>query len=133
MTSGEVNVPSRGILNGLRRNAWTRLTIVSFDLGTRPASPPLASPQIPAAGFAVHPISRSEPTSSKSSVPQSKTKAKAKAADVSKFAVSAERRDRPKRFKLDDWAHVPAKVLACWPDEGNVTVELPDGQRYTVS
>ena len=56
------------------------------------------------------------------------------AADVS-VAVKTDPAKRPtksKKFKIDDWAHVPAKVRLVWPDEGKVTVELPDGQRYTV-
>ena len=63
-------------------------------------------------------------------------KKKAVAADVTSFAITATLKDRPtktKKFKLGDWAHVPGMVRACWPDEGKVTLEWPDGQRYTVN
>lgn len=58
------------------------------------------------------------------------------AADATMFAITATVKDRAtktKKFKLGDWTHVPAMVRACWPDEGKVTLELPDGQRYTVN
>ena len=75
---------------------------------------------------------RKAPTSSKSSTRKPLTKA----SQATTFAIAATLRDRAtktKKFKLGDWAHVPGIVRACWPEEGKVTLELPDGQRCTVN
>ena len=81
------------------------------------------------------PVSSKSSTRSRPKTPSASVKSRSRAAEVSPFVISGKPTNRPtksKRFQLNDWTHVPAKVRAVWPDDEKVTVELPDGQRYTV-